>query len=228
MQGFSPVTSNKLYIQIYNQLYEAITSGRYAVGDKLPSEKELCQIFNVSRVPVREALCALELNGMVDSVQGGGVFVRNKTSAENELPQDVEPQDIIRARMVLEPDIAREAALHLDEENRAVLQEIYNRMQQEAAVGIISKETDRAFHHAIAKASGSGLYPKIMELVLGAMEQQLWEMILSRTIATKKYQDQNNREHLRICEAILEGRADDAHAGMKAHMEMLYERYWSE
>ena len=95
-------------------------------------------------------------------------------------------------------------------------------------VGIISKETDRAFHYAIAKASGSGLYPKIMELVLGAMEQQLWEMILSRTIATKKYQDQNNREHLRVCEAILAGRADEAHAGMKAHMEMLYERYWSE
>ena len=40
--------------------------------------------------------------------------------------------------------------------------------------------------------------------------------------------DQNNREHLRVCEAILDGRADDAHAAMKAHMEMLYERYWSE
>ena len=91
-----------------------------------------------------------------------------------------------------------------------------------------TKETDRAFHQAVAKASGSGLYPMIMDLVLGAMEQELWELILSRTIATKKYQDQNNLEHIRICEAILDGRADDAHAAMKAHMEMLYERYWSE
>ncbi len=228
MQGFSPVSSNKLYIQIYNQLREAITSGRYAVGDKLPSEKELCQIFNVSRVPVREALCALELNGMVDSVQGGGVYVRELPGIQHEVPQDIEPQDIIRARMILEPDIAREAALHLDGESRVQIEEIYGRMQKEASVGLIGKETDRAFHYAIAKASGSGLYPKIMELVLGAMEQQLWELILSRTIATKKYMDQNNREHLRICEAILDGRADDAHTGMKAHMEMLYERYWSE
>ena len=228
MQGFSPVTSSKLYIQIYNQLREAITSGRYAVGEKLPSEKELCQIFNVSRVPVREALCALELNGMVDSVQGGGVYVRKQENGSKDFPHDVEPQDIIRARMVLEPDIAREAALHLDAESRAQIEEIYRRMQEEAAVGLISKETDRAFHYAIANASGSGLYPKIMELVLGAMEQQLWEMILNRTIATKKYMDQNNREHLRVCEAILDGRADDAHAAMKAHMEMLYERYWSE
>lgn len=228
MQGFSPVTSSKLYIQIYNQLYDAIQSGRYAIGDKLPSEKELCQVFNVSRVPVREALCALELNGMVDSVQGGGVYVREPAAAAKEFPQAVEPQDIIRARMVLEPDIAREAALHLDDENRAVLLDLYARMQQEAKVGIITKETDRAFHQAVAKASGSGLYPMIMDLVLGAMEQELWELILSRTIATKKYQDQNNLEHIRICEAILDGRADDAHAAMKAHMEMLYERYWSE
>ena len=228
MQGFSPVTSNKLYIQIYNQLYDAIQSGRYAVGDKLPSEKELCQAFNVSRVPVREALCALELNGMVDSVQGGGVYVREPAAAAKEVPQSVEPQDIIRARMVLEPDIAREAALHLDDENRAVLLDLYARMQQEAKVDIITKETDRAFHQAVARASGSGLYPLIMDLVLGAMEQELWELILSRTIATKKYQDQNNLEHIRICEAILDGRADDAHAAMKAHLEMLYERYWSE
>ena len=65
MKEFSPVISNKLYIQIYNQLHHAITSGRFKVGDKLPSEKELCQIFNVSRVPVREALCALELNVII-------------------------------------------------------------------------------------------------------------------------------------------------------------------
>ncbi|MCR5825419.1 MAG: GntR family transcriptional regulator, partial [Oscillospiraceae bacterium] len=44
---FKPVSSNKLYIQIYNQLHDAIVSGQYAVGDKLPSEKDLCGIFSV-------------------------------------------------------------------------------------------------------------------------------------------------------------------------------------
>lgn len=227
MQGFSPVASNKLYIQIYNQLHDAIVSGRFQVGDKLPSEKELCQIFNVSRVPVREALCALELNGLVDSVQGGGVYVKAQ-KAEDGLPQIIEPQEIIRARMVLEPDIAREAALHLDEENRRVFEAILERFQTESKIGIISKETDRDFHRAVAKASGSTMYVMIMDLVFKAMEQELWELILSRTIATQKYRDQNNLEHIRICEAILDGRADDAHEFMKSHMAMLYERYWSE
>ena len=227
MQGFSPVSSNKLYIQIYNQLREAITSGRYAVGEKLPSEKEFCQIFNVSRVPVREALCALELNGLVDSIQGGGVYVKAQQTQE-ELPQIVEPQEIIRARMVLEPDIAREAALHLDDENRRILEEILTKFRVESRLGVITKETDRSFHLALAKASGSTMYVMIMDLVFKAMEQELWELILSRTIATQRYQDQNNMEHIRICEAILDGRADDAHEFMKSHMAMLYERYWSE
>lgn len=228
MEGFSPVANNKLYIQIYNQLHDAIVSGRFQAGDKLPSEKELCQIFNVSRVPVREALCALELNGLVDSVQGGGVYVRESANHISEIPSDIEPQDIIRVRMVMEPDIAREAALHLDAENRSVLEGIYGKFLTESKIGIITKETDRAFHTALAKASGNALYAKIMDLVLNTMEQELWELILSRTIATKRYQDQNNREHIRICEAVLNGRPDDAYEFMKSHMAMLYERYWSE
>ena len=228
MEGFSPVASSKLYIQIYNQLHDAIVSGRFKVGDKLPSEKELCQIFSVSRVPVREALCALELNGLVDSVQGGGVYVREVADTVSDISTDVEPQDIIRVRMLLEPDIAREATLHLDEESRKDLEAIYEKFLTESKTGIISKETDRAFHIALAKASGNALYPRIMTMVLSDMEQELWELILSRTIATKRYQDQNNMEHIRICEAVLNGRPDDAHQFMQSHMAMLYERYWSE
>ena len=228
MEGFSPVASSKLYIQIYNQLHDAIVSGRFKVGDKLPSEKELCQIFSVSRVPVREALCALELNGLVDSVQGGGVYVREVADTVSDISTDVEPQDIIRVRMLLEPDIAREATLHLDEESRKDLEVIYEKFLTESKTGIISKETDRAFHLALANASGNALYPRIMTMVLSDMEQELWELILSRTIATKRYQDQNNMEHIRICEAVLNGRPDDAHQFMQSHMAMLYERYWSE
>ncbi|MFR2646808.1 MAG: winged helix-turn-helix domain-containing protein [Blautia coccoides] len=79
MSDFTPLTTNKLYIQIYEQIKDAVLRGKYKVGEKLPSEKEFCQMFNVSRVPVREALCALELNGLVESVRGAGVY-KNKFS----------------------------------------------------------------------------------------------------------------------------------------------------
>ena len=99
MPAFSPVTSNKLYMQIFHQLRDAIMAGTFQVGDKLPSEKELCEMFGVSRVPVREALCALELNGLVESNQGQGVFVKEIHSVTNDWINEIDPQDIIQTRM---------------------------------------------------------------------------------------------------------------------------------
>jgi len=229
MQGFSPVASNKLYIQIYNQLHDAIISGRFQVGDKLPSEKELCQAFNVSRVPVREALCALELNGLVDSMQGVGVYVKERPAQiNNEWMQHVEPQEIIRARIVLEPDIAREAALHIKPEEKKQLEQIIERFGAQHKAGIEPIEPDKEFHLCIAKASGSTLYNMLMTIIFETMDQALWELILSRTVYTEKHKKQNYEEHYFIGRAIIDGRPDDAYALMKEHMYRLYERYWGE
>ena len=227
MQTFKPVSTTKLYIQIYNQLHDAIVSGQYQVGEKLPSEKDLCTMFSVSRVPVREALSALELNGLVDSMQGAGVYVKRATPTQEELRQEVEPQDIIRARMVLEPDIARLAAGQINEEQRAELRDIIERFKVEAAEDVYTTSVDKEFHLFLAKTSGNSLYLMMMELIFKTMEQRMWELILSRTVATQKYRELNNREHLHIAQAVLDGRADDAYAFIKNHMEQLYERYWS-
>ncbi len=227
MQTFMPVSSTKLYIQIYNQLHDAILSGQYKVGDKLPSEKDLCAMFHVSRVPVREALCALELNGLIDSMQGAGYYVKEPTAYSNDSISAVEPQEIIRARMVLEPDIAREAALHIDDTSRAELSGIITRLREEAASDVYSTATDKEFHLFLARTSGSTLYAMIMDMVFQAMAHKMWELILSRTVSTKKYRDLNYSEHIHIAQAVFDGRADDAHAFMKEHMEKLYERYWS-
>lgn len=227
MQAFTPVSSNKLYIQIYNQLHNAILSGQFRVGDKLPSEKDLCAIFSVSRVPVREALCALELNGLVDSMQGAGYYVKGTTAARNDSMDAVEPQEIIRARLVLEPDIAREAAIHIDDAGREELSGIIARLREEADGDIYTTTTDREFHLFLAKTSGSTLYVKIMDMVFLAMEHKMWELILSRTVSTRKYREQNYSEHIQIAQAVYDGRPDDAHRYMREHMEKLYERYWS-
>ena len=227
MSVFSPITSNKLYIQIYNQIYEAITSGKFKVGDKLPSEKELCQMFNVSRVPVREALCALELNGVVDSIQGVGVYVKSSLALGADLLNSFEPQDIIRARMCLEPYIAYDAALHITEEGKVGLRKIVERFREESQADDYTIETDNAFHLCIAKASGNSIFDMIMEMIMQAMiDHKMWQLQLSRTIATAKYREQNYVEHTYIAEAILDGNAQEAYERMKVHMENLPKRYW--
>ena len=75
----SPNSSTPLYTQIKERLKELIQSGAYPEGSKLPSEKELCEKYNVSRITVRKAIEQLETSGMIYSVHGKGTFVKNTT-----------------------------------------------------------------------------------------------------------------------------------------------------
>ena len=227
MPSFSPVTSNKLYIQIHNQIRDAILDGTFKPGDKLPSEKELCQMFNVSRVPVREALCALELNGLVDSNQGQGVYVKSVNSVTNDWIQETDPQDIIQARLLLEPEIARCAALNISEVEKERMRAIVETFRKEAENGVYSAQTDRDFHMSIARASGNHMFFVICDMVWKAMEQRMWSLILSRTVTAEENRKQHFEEHMQIAEAILSGDADLAFRSMKAHMSDLERRYWN-
>ena len=72
-----------LYLQIKNQIRQEIEAGRYASGDKLPSEREMCETYGVSRIPVRKALEQLETEGLIQSFQGKGSFVRTPLMQNN-------------------------------------------------------------------------------------------------------------------------------------------------
>ncbi len=227
MPAFSPVTSNKLYMEIFRQLRDAIMAGTFQVGDKLPSEKELCEMFGVSRVPVREALCALELNGLVESNQGQGVFVKEIHSVTNDWINEIDPQDIIQTRMLMEPEVARCAALHISEVEKARMRDIVETFRREAESGVYSAQTDRDFHMSIARASGNHVFLVMCDMVWKAMEQRMWKLILSRTVTAAENREQHFKEHMQIAEAILAGDAELAYTVMKAHMEDLERRYWN-
>lgn len=227
MSAFSPVSSNKLYVQIHNQIRDAILRGDFQPGDKLPSEKELCQTFNVSRVPVREALCALELNGLVESNQGQGVYVKAVHTITNDWVEAIDPQDIIQTRKLLEPEIARCAALHITEPEKERMRSITQRFREEAEAKQYSEQTDKDFHMCIARASGNQMYLVMCDIIWKAMEQQMWSLILNRTVTAEENRVQHFKEHMQIAEAILAGDADHAFRIMKEHMEDLERRYWN-
>lgn len=221
----SPVSSNKLYVQIYNQLVEAIRSGMFKVGEKLPSEKELCQTFNVSRVPVREALCALELNGLVDSIQGVGVYVKKTSTTIPDAPGNIEPQDIIAARLSIEPDIAKAAAKNITDAGREEMRRIIDLFRENADANIDTADIDKEFHLCVARASANYMYLQMMEVVFKAMDTEMWTLICNRTVGTKYFR-QNYEEHRVIGDMIMSGNAEGAYICMKEHMENLVERYW--
>src|SRR5215207_9818548 len=103
----------RLYRQVADQLRQLIDSGEYAVGARLPAERELAEKFGLSRPTVREALIALEVEGRIRIRVGSGIYVR--AVAENTPPpvenDDEGPFELLRAREFIEGAIAAEAAL---------------------------------------------------------------------------------------------------------------------
>lgn len=231
---FNPVSSNKLYIQIYNQVLSQIQSGTFKIGDKLPTERELCEQFNVSRAPIRQALSALELNGYIYSRQGEGVYVKSSQSAVENQQSDiileaVSPEDIVEARMTIEPIIVKLAALRATEEDIKGLRKTINKMEEETKEGVYVPETDETLHNQIAAASQNDLFIKFMSAISNAMKQQeMWKFIRDRTVTRPDYRDTNFKEHQMLIKAIEEHDEKAAVKLMTAHMNNLYDRYWKE
>ena len=73
--------SGRFYEYVIDNIRQMIADGELQAGQKLPSERELAEKFNVSRVPIREALMILEYMGVLDSSPGDGTYVKN-TSAQ--------------------------------------------------------------------------------------------------------------------------------------------------
>jgi DNA-binding FadR family transcriptional regulator len=145
----------KLYQQIARKIAAAIAGGRYATGDKLPSERELADDFGVSRPTIRDAMIALEFQGLVEARQGSGVYV----SAAPQNPEyaaetEVSALELAEARRLFEGEACALAAAIITDEQLALL----DRLAAGMAGNIAAEEIERLegeFHLAIAHATGN-------------------------------------------------------------------------
>lgn len=146
----------KLYQQIARAIATAIGDGRYGPGDKLPSERELADDFGVSRPTVRDAMIALEFQGLVEARQGSGVYVNAVAAPTGEDPAEVEvgSLELTEARRLFEGEACALSAAAITEADLSLLERIVDRM----AGGVAADEAERLeqdFHLAIARATGN-------------------------------------------------------------------------
>jgi GntR family transcriptional regulator, transcriptional repressor for pyruvate dehydrogenase complex len=231
--SFNPVSSKKLYLQIYTQILSQIQLGVFKEGDKLPPERELCEQFNVSRAPIRQALSALELNGYIYSRQGEGVYVKSaypvsENPASNAVLESVTPEEIVEARMMIEPLIAKFAAERATKEEIKGIKKIEKKFEEEAKNGQYNPDTDALLHSEIARASHNDLFIKFTNDIIDAMRQQeMWKFIRDRSVINQDW-DVNVKEHKEIINSIQNGKGEEAMEEMTKHMNNLYDRYWKE
>jgi len=221
-------------MQIYNQILSEIQSGSFKIGDKLPAERELCEMFGVSRAPIRQALSALELNGIIYSRQGEGVYVKSTQLAIEQSEsaiffKSITPEEIVEARMNIEPLIVKFAAQRATNEDIEDLRATIKQMEEETSAGVYVPETDEKLHCGIAKASHNDLFINIMAAIIKAMKQQeMWKFIRDRTVTRPDYREVNFKEHQLLIKAIENRDEIKAVEIMTNHMQNLYDRYWKD
>ncbi|MGR4872116.1 FadR/GntR family transcriptional regulator [Variovorax sp. LARHSF232] len=225
------VEPKRLYRQIAEQLRALIVKGEFAVGARLPAERDLSKQLGVSRPSVREALIALEVEGYVEVRTGSGVYVldrKQRASAPAATPSSSStewgPLELIRARRVVEGETAAIAALQRKRRHVDAMTSAIESMRDMADRSVMPLEGDRAFHLAIVDACDNVV---LLETVQGFWDSRKGPIFtrLGGYFETVKSWRSAIAEHEAIRDAIAARDAEAARAAMHIHMDKSHQRF---
>jgi len=222
----------KLSERVVAAVKEQILSGTYRPGEKLPTENRLTDLFGVSRTVVREAIATLAADGLVESRQGAGVFVRERSAlAFSLITAEINHKishalNVIEVRMGLEIESAGLAALRRNGAQEAAIQEAFFEFDRLLELGEATGKTDFEFHRAIALATNNPFYVEVLDaLGMRAIPCDVTSPWGADSFLTREYQEELQVEHLAILRAISAGDADAARQAMRQHLSASQERY---
>jgi DNA-binding FadR family transcriptional regulator len=220
-----PLAPRRLYRQIADQLRGLIHAGEFPVGSRLPAERDLAVQLGVSRPSVREALIALEVEGLVAVRMGSGVIVIARESAPSATPVDAPfgPFEIIRARQVIECELAAMAAQLLDGPALAGLQQALALMRADVAAGRAPVQGDRLFHLRIAEAADNGPLLRAVTALYDERNTPLFEQLGQHYETLPTWREALD-EHQAVLDAITRRDPAAARAAMHAHLQQSHDR----
>lgn len=208
-----------------------IRDGGYSPGDRLPAERELIGRLSISRNTLRRALEALERDGAIWRHVGKGTFVAAHGGEAGqgllaELSQQVTPVQLMRARMALEPAIAREAAINASFESVTRLKVAKDRAV-EASNWPDYEAQDDIFHRAVAEATGNVLLLSMFDHLNQVRRAVAWNTVV-RSSDRPSRDHSSFAEHDDILEAIEARDPTAAHTAMRKHLGSVSARLFEE
>jgi GntR family transcriptional regulator, transcriptional repressor for pyruvate dehydrogenase complex len=217
---FEVIRRNKVYEEVAKQI-ERLILKKLKPGDKLPSERELAEMLQVSRSSIRDAIRGLELMGLVEPRQGAGTIVR-ELSAEsvvnpfaNSLKQQRDQvSELLDFRKMLEPPLAARAAAHATDDEIAEMEETLQRQETKMALGEAAIAEDTEFHYSIALASGNTVVLKVLDVVMDLLRETR-----ERSLQVEGRAQRSLAGHRRILASIKRRDAESAKAAMRRHVE---------
>ncbi len=181
---FQKSNQHRVFQDLVNQIEGAILDGRLKVGDKLPPQRDLVEMFQTSRASLREALRVLEQKGLIDiklGVSGGAVIKAVDTEPVTESlalliqHQKVSLEELAEFREGVEGNVAALAAGRATRAEIAKLKDLLETARGYVSNGVTAWEkfceVDNAIHVAIAAASGNSVYGFVLRMVHGNIQR---------------------------------------------------------
>jgi len=209
--------NDRLYQRLARRLFEELAAGTYAIGDRLPAERELAVDYGASRPVVREALIALEVQGFVEVRVGSGAYVCRLPGQGEEPGFAITAFELTEARIMFEGEAAALAAVQITEGELDALDGLVAAMKTENLLAEVTEIADRDFHMAIAKATRNAGVVRTIE--------DLWHLRSKSPECALLHAKARNAkvrpvvvEHSAIVDALRLRDAAGARSAMRAHL----------
>lgn len=233
--GIKPlVHGGSLSRQVSQQLESIIGRQTIPVGEKLPPEGVLCDLFGVSRTVIREAITHLKSQGLVETRRGIGTRVL-RSAPEAQYPakrirlstvEDI--LHMLELRLTIEPEAAALAALRFNDQDQQQLEAAHTQFVKAYQRHDQAREEDFAFHLAIAQATHNPAFVTTYEQWhLGAIPRAKLVSVELDQQATYQYLERVSQEHADILNAILARDEQGARAAMQHHLSRARDTYSS-
>jgi GntR family transcriptional repressor for pyruvate dehydrogenase complex len=214
-------STEPLFSRVAVQIERFIAGNGLSPGDRLPGERELCELLGVSRTSVREALRSLQTRGIVDVRHGKGAFVAELGEGHSALRQlallrEIGLDELFAMREVLEVPAAGWAAVAATEEQLRVLEQIFEQLEQAVLARRppqALQELDARLHLRIAEYANN----RFLAMTQGALQEMLVRS-METTLAIPGRPARSIREHAEIIQALAERDPQRAEAAARRHI----------
>ncbi len=232
---FEKLNQQKNYMQIARQIKHLIQDGTLHIGEKLPSERKLVELFGASRASIREALSAMEMLGLIECRSGQGNYIMAdgaEGTIDGELLRNLlqghDPYEIFEARLVIEPSLTGLAA------KRATLEERDRLKGQVASLEALGTrilaggfpetdtdtfvEEDRRLHLEIGRAAHNEVLFTVFSGVNLMMKETHFTALKKKGLMREGTVKAYSEEHSALLKALLTGDSGAAQRISKAHI----------
>jgi len=217
---FESIRRNKVYEEVARQIQNHIVE-HLKPGDVLPPERELAQMFGVSRGSVRDAIRSLELIGLLEPQQGRGTVVCEPSAdalvgplAAVLIQKQKLVAELLDVRKIIEPALARRAAQHATAAQIGEMEEILERHGEKVRRGEMAIEEDSEFHYRIALAADNSVILRIVDVLMDMLRTTR-----QRSLQTSGRAQKSLASHQRILAALKRHDPVASEAAMVRHLE---------